>query len=33
MQKGSKEAYQKRVGKVFFEILGIRLEEKGLKKL
>jgi hypothetical protein len=33
MQKGSKEAYQKRVGKMFFEILGVRLEERGLKKL
>tara|TARA_B100002049_G_scaffold216147_1_gene181923 strand:- start:490 stop:591 length:102 start_codon:yes stop_codon:yes gene_type:complete len=33
MQKGSKEAYKKRIGKMFFEILGIRLEERGLKKL
>jgi len=30
---GSKKAYQKRIGKVFFEILGIRLEKKGLRKL
>jgi len=33
MQKGSKKAYEKRIGKVFFEILGIRLEKKGLRDL
>jgi len=26
--KGSKKAYQKRIGKVFFEVLGIRLEKR-----